>query len=309
MCNPCDLQAGHEKQQGHGTGLHQHEHVHGGVVHRHAHYHPPDENEVAKKGHGHAHTYSFEVYSFADSPIHRLDARVKTIALIVLILAIVAMPVADIWRFVLFALLVAGLYVVSGVPLSFGLKRSLVVVPFVLFTGSLLVFMPDKPHPAFYNLGFLSIPIAHGGIYILVNALVKSLLSVLTVILLYSTTPFPSLIKGLESLKAPRIITMLLSFLYRFMWVLTDEVKRMLRARDARAFGGGHIWHIKVAGQMIGSLFIRSYERSERIYAAMASRGYDGTIKSFEEPVLTIQDGAFSVLFLLLLLTILLWRF
>jgi len=303
---------GHDRapNHGHDAGIHLHDHQHGSVTHKHAHYHPPElDVENLESGHQHTHTYSFEVYSYADSLVHRLDARTKTVALIALILSAVLTPASEVWRFGLFLVIIALLYLASGVPLLFGLKRSLVVIPFVVFAGILLVFMPDKPHPGFYNLGFDRLVITHGGLYTLFNALVKSWLSVLTVILLYSTTPFPKFIKGLELLKAPKVITMLLSFLYRFMWILVDEIKTMIRARDARAFGGSRIWHLKIIGQMVGSLFIRSYERAERIYAAMSARGYDGTIKTLDLPALSWRDTAFSALFFTVISAILLWRF
>ncbi|MHB8841491.1 MAG: cobalt ECF transporter T component CbiQ [Candidatus Aquicultor sp.] len=291
--------------------IHLHEHKHGNVLHKHPHYHPSThgQEQPDEKAHQHSHTYSFEVYAYADSHIHRLDARTKTIALIGLIFAIVLTPASEVVRFAFFAALIGALYLVSGVSLGFGLKRSFIAVPFVLFAGIFLVFMPDKPHPQFYNLGFTRAAITHGGLYIFFNALVKSWLSVLTAIMLYSTTPFPKFVKGLEMMRMPKVITMLFSFMYRFMWVLTDEVKRMLRARDARAFGGGRIWHLKVIGQMVGSLFIRSYERAERVYAAMVSRGYSGTIITLDTPALAARDALFGVVFLTLVVAILAIRF
>lgn len=293
----------------HDTGIHLHDHQHGPVMHRHAHYHPPEtETDSIETGHQHTHTYSFEVYAYADSPIHRLDARTKTVALIALILSMVLTPASEVWRFGLFLAVIICLYMSSGVPLSFGLKRSLVVIPFVAFAGAFLVFMPDKPHPGAYNLGFSHHNITHGGLYTLFNALFKSWLSVLTVVLLYSTTPFPKFVKGLESLRTPKVITMLFSFLYRFIWILMDEIKTMIRARDARAFGGGRMWHMRIVGQMVGSLFIRSYERAERVYAAMSARGYSGSIKTLDPSVLTWQDAVFSILFFAMLLAILVWR-
>lgn len=313
MCqdHASDVNSGHTHHEH--ADIHLHEHKHGNVVHKHPHYHPPthgkEQPDELGQGHQHSHTYSFEVYAYADSPIHRLDARTKTIAFIGLIFAVVLTPASEVARLAFFAALIGVLYTISGVSLGFGLRRSLIVLPFVLFAGIFLVFMPDKPHPQFYNLGFARYAITHGGLYIFFNALIKSWLSVLTAILLYSTTPFPKFVKGLEMMRAPKVITMLFSFLYRFMWVLTDEVKRMLRARDARAFGGGRIWHLKIIGQMVGSLFIRSYERAERVYAAMVSRGYSGTIITLDTPALSVQDALFGVVFVAAVATILVIRF
>ncbi|HEY3375175.1 MAG TPA: cobalt ECF transporter T component CbiQ [Candidatus Aquicultor sp.] len=303
--------AEHAAHENHDAGIHLHEHQHDGITHKHVHYHPaPHEPQEPETVHGHTHTYAFELYAYADSILHRLDARTKMIAFIVFILAIVMTPMASTWRFGLFLTFIIVLYRLSRVPfIKFGLKRSLVVEPVVIIATLFLAFMPNKPHPAAYDLGFTTLAISNGGFYIFVNAIIKSWLSVLVAILLYSTTPFPKFIKGLELMRMPQILTMLFSFLYRFMWVLTDEIKRMMRARDARAFGGGRLWHVHIIGQMVGSLFIRSYERAERIYAAMAARGYDGTIKSFDTPALTVRDAAFSLFFFTALFAILIWRF
>lgn len=307
-----DARHEHEDGHEHDDAIHFHDHAHGSLTHRHAHYHKHAHDgetvEEPRAAHQHTHAYSFELYAYADSPLHRLDARTKTLALFALIFAVVLTPAAEVWRFGLYAAALVVLYAVAQVPLTFGIKRSLIVLPFVLFAGILLVFMPDKPHPASYDVGFARYAITHGGLYTLFNALIKSWLSVLTVILLYSTTPFPKFVKGLELLRVPQVITMLFSFLYRFMAVLTGEVKTMMRARDARAFGGGRIWHLKIIGQMVGSLFIRSYERAERVYAAMSARGYDGTITTLDIPAFATRDAVFALLMAATLGIIFFWR-
>ena len=85
--------------------------------------------------------------------------------------------------------------------------------------------------------------------------------------------------------------------MYRYLFVLSDEALRLLRARSARSAviagrraGGSLVWRGKVAGRMVGSLMIRSFERSERIYNAMVARGYQGTFRSFSHPHLHRQD-------------------
>jgi cobalt/nickel transport system permease protein len=108
------------------------------------------------------------------------------------------------------------------------------------------------------------------------SILARSWLSILSLVLLTSTTSFASLLKGLEQLRMPRVMVMLLSFMYRYIFLLTDEVMRMKQARDSRNFGGKRLRQISTVGNMIGTLFIRSYERGERVYTAMVSRGFDG---------------------------------
>jgi len=115
---------------------------------------------------------------------------------------------------------------------------------------------------------------------VLWNVAIKSTVSVLAVILLSSTTPFPELLKGLEKLRVPRLLTTIMSFMYRYIFVLSDELQRMRRARDSRGWSGKWLWQAKVIGHMIAALFLRSYERGERVYAAMLARGYDGGLRT-----------------------------
>jgi len=129
-----------------------------------------------------------------------------------------------------------------------------------------------------YSLGLGGLYVSQSGLWILWNVVVKSCLGVFSIILLSSTTSFPELIRGVEKLGSPRIFTMLASFMYRYSFILIDEMQRMKRARDSRSFGGRWLWQTQVIGHMIGTLFLRSFHRGERVYLAMLSRGYHGTM-------------------------------
>ena len=127
-----------------------------------------------------------------------------------------------------------------------------------------------------YSLGIGGLRVYRSGLMVFWNVLAKSYIAVLSVILLSATTPFNKLLRGFEQLKTPKILIMLASFTYRYVFVLVDEAERMKRARDCRCYGGRWLWHSKVIGQMIGALFLRSYQRGERVYVAMVSRGFEG---------------------------------
>jgi cobalt/nickel transport system permease protein len=129
-----------------------------------------------------------------------------------------------------------------------------------------------------YNLGLGDLSISRSGLWILWNVVIKACLGVFSVILLSSTTSFPQLIRGMEKLGSPRILTMVTSFMYRYSFILIDEMQRMKRARDSRCFGGKWFWQSKVVGHMIGTLFLRSFHRGETVYMAMLSRGYHGSM-------------------------------
>jgi cobalt/nickel transport system permease protein len=150
----------------------------------------------------------------------------------------------------------------------------LIVVPFILAVALFLPFF--RSSGGSYNLGPVNVS-AHG-LMVLWNVTAKSTISVLAVILLSSTTPFPELVKGMEKLHLPELLATLLSFMYRYIFVLTDEVQRMRRARDSRGWSGKWLWQAKTIGHMVATLFLRSYERGERVYAAMLARGFDGTV-------------------------------
>ena len=143
------------------------------------------------------------------------------------------------------------------------------------------------------------------------SILARSWLSVQMAILLVATTQFPDLIHAFEHLKTPRTLTTIIAFLYRYLFVLTDEAYRLLRARSARSAGlpgkhrgGSLFWRAKVTGSMAGQLFLRSYERSDRIYNAMLARGYSGHIRTLNPHTMQRSDWLMLILSVLLLLFI-----
>ena len=178
----------------------------------------------------------------------------------------------------------------SCLPLRHILRRAWIVAPFVAMVAIFIPFMKDGGGPASAS-GWAGA--SRPGLMMFWNVLVKSGVAVFSVILLSSTTPFPSLMRGFERLRAPRVMVMLASFAYRYIFVLVDEAERMERARDSRCYGGRWLWQAKVIGQMIGTLFLRSYERSERVYVAMVSRGFDGRIVAPAEARMAAGDWAF----------------
>jgi cobalt/nickel transport system permease protein len=140
-----------------------------------------------------------------------------------------------------------------------------------------------------------------------ISILIKSWLSVQVAIVLAITTHFTSLLWAMQSLHVPRLLITIISFMYRYLFVLADEVYRMARARQSRSAvpnksdkkKNNPVWQASVTGWMVGQLFLRSYERSERVYNAMASRGYRGEIKQLDHPALAGRQvilGAVPVL-------------
>jgi cobalt/nickel transport system permease protein len=212
------------------------------------------------------------------SPIHHLDARAKIIVFFTFILVGVSCPPTSFLLFGLLALALIGIALLAKLPLGHLAKKILVILPFLFLVTLSIPFIKKDAITGGYSLGLGGLSVSKSGLWILWNVVIKSCLGVFSIILLYSTTSFPQLIKGMEKLGSPRIFTILTSFMYRYSFILIDEMYRMKRARDSRSFGGRWIWHSKVIGHMIGWLFLRSFRRGERVYLAMLSRGYNGTM-------------------------------
>ena len=248
-------------------------------------------------------------YSDLDSLIHRLDPRTKFITSLAFIVAVVLTPISN-WRvFAFYFCLIAALLIISKLPPLYVLKRSLVVFPFVLLVAIFIPFFKSGEAAGSYNIWLWQVSVTYDGLLILANVVVKAWLSILSLILLSAATKFTELLKGLRQLGVPKVIVLILSFMYRYVFVLVDEVMRMRRARDSRNFGGSRLHQLRTIGNMIGTLFIRSYERGERIYAAMLSRGFDSNVRSLRQLSFKRVDAYFGVAFGLALIasTIIFW--
>lgn len=172
----------------------------------------------------------------------------------------------------------------SGLGVGFTFRRSFIALPFALAAITVLFSIPGKPVASFQLLMW-DLTITDAGLLRFASIVVRSWLSVQMAILLVAVTEFPKIIHALRHLRVPAVLTVIISFLYRYLFVLVDEVMRLLRAREARSAvaagnkgGGSVLWRARVTGNMAGQLFLRSYERSDRVYNAMLSRGYKGEL-------------------------------
>jgi cobalt/nickel transport system permease protein len=241
-------------------------------------------------------------YSDLDSFIHRLDPRTKLIASLAFILAVVVTPAGN-WRlFAAYFCIVVVMLALSKLPPLYVLKRSLVIFPFVLLIAVFIPFFKEGQVAGSYNIWLWEISITYTGLFILANVVAKAWLSILALILLSSTTKLDDLLKGLRQLGIPQVMILILSFMYRYIFVLIDEVMRIQQARDSRNFGGSRLHQLKTIGNIVGTLFIRSYERGERIYAAMLARGFDGQVRTLNRLSFRQADAYFTAVFCLMLI-------
>ncbi len=242
-----------------------------------------------------------DLYREGTSPVHRLDGRAKLLVTAAFIVCASLLPAVHWPAYLGMAALALAAVVISEVPLRVALARSLVALPFALVAAASLPFL--RPGTPLFTLavGRWRATATDAGLLALGAVLARSWLSVLAAGLLTATTPFTDLLAALQGLGLPRLLAALMSFMYRYVFVLADEAERLARARTARSgvalclasagddagglpalharAGGSLAWRAHVLGGMIGNLFVRSYERSERIYQAMLARGFDGQIR------------------------------
>lgn len=247
-------------------------------------------------------------YSDLKSIIHRVDPRVKVIFFFLLILVIVSTPPQQLVKFAGYFLILLILLLLSRIPLLYVFARSLVIIPFVLLIAIFIPFFRGGEIAGSYNFLTLNLTISQKGILIFQNILFKSWLSVLSLTILTSTTKFSSLLKALEILKIPRVLILIASFFYRYIFLLVDQIMKIKNARDSRSFKKNPVYQFKIIGHMIGELFIRTYERAERIYLAMVSRGFNGTIYTLESFKIRTFDLCFLGSLIIILFFIRLWR-
>lgn len=262
------------------------------------------------------HIHHLDQYRHASSPVHILDPRVKLVAALGYILGCALTPDGAWLAFLALGLLWLAVTLIAEVPVRLLLRRGLVALPFafaavtVLFSisGNVLLAIPLP----FTDQQLL---ITDNGVIRFFTIMLKSWLSVLMALLLSATTTFPDLMRAMRGIGIPTVLVGVISFMYRYMFVLADEVLRLMRARESRMaagpagqkVGGNVVWRAKVVGGMVGSLFVRSLERSDRVYNAMVSRGYSGEMVWPDRQKLHFGDVIWAVAFGIVLILIELW--
>ncbi|MFA5859315.1 MAG: cobalt ECF transporter T component CbiQ [Elusimicrobiota bacterium] len=205
-----------------------------------------------------------------------LDARIKFIAVLAMVITVVLIPQGQWGLFTGYFVFISILLVLSQTKIGFILKRLFTVLPFILMITIFTPFFKEGNVVFTYNFWWGGINVTKEGLALLLGVITKSILSVLSILFLLSTTTFSELLNGFIKMKVPGIMVLLLSFMYRYMDVLITEMKTLERARDARYFGGKIFRQIGMAGNIVATLFLRALERSERVYAALLARGYNG---------------------------------
>jgi len=257
------------------------------------------------------HIHLHDQYQQAQTLVHGLDARVKVILTVLFILTVSLTPFGAFGAYIALFALIMAVALLARIEPMYLLKRSVVALPFALAAVTLPFTVPGQT--------LLTLPIFGGltvsaeGVIRFVSILIKSWLSLQMAIILVTVTAFPAILWALRALRIPPPLIAIVSLMYRYLFVLFDEAMRLLRARAARSAtqagirsGGSLAWRGQVAGRMAGSLMLRSFERSERIYNAMLARGYQGQLLGLEHGHLTSRDVVAAAIMVALLTLILL---
>jgi cobalt/nickel transport system permease protein len=230
-------------------------------------------------GAGHVHP----LYLDRDSVVHRQPPEVKIAAAVLFTVAVVATPREAFWAFGGYALILAGVAALARVRPGWLLKRSLIEVPFV----GLAVLLPFLAEGE--QVTWLGMRMSVDGLYGGWNIIAKGTLGVLASLLLAATTTTRDLILGLDRLRCPHVVTQIATFMLRYLDVLVGEARRMRIARISRGDDPRFVWQLRGFATGIGALFLRAFERGERVYLAMLSRGYTGRM-----PAVWRAEGAAS---------------
>lgn len=257
------------------------------------------------------HLHLHDQYRQAQTVVHGLDARVKVVLTVLFILTVSLTPFGAFGAYIALFALIMTVTLLAHIEPAYLLKRSVVALPFALAAITLPFTVPGQTLLTIPLFGGISV--SDAGVIRFVSILIKSWLSLQMAIILVTVTPFPAILWALRALHIPPPLIAIVSLMYRYLFVLFDEAMRLLRARAARSggqdgtrSGGSLLWRGQVAGRMAGSLMLRSFERSERIYNAMLARGYQGQLLGLEQGKLNGRDllaaGVMGALLLLILL-------
>jgi cobalt/nickel transport system permease protein len=248
-----------------------------------------------------AHTHA--LYVHGHTPFHRLAPHAKLVAQFLFVFIVVATPRQAFWAFGAYAVLLAALIRVAGVPFPFVAKRLVFELPFVAF-AFLLPFLGGGERMDVWGLS-----LSREGLWGAWNILAKATLGLGASILIAATTTMPEFLRGFERLRLPRVFTSTASFMVRYFDVIADEMRRMKVAREARGYDPKWAWQARAFAASAGTMFIRAYERGERVYLAMQSRGYAGTLPTIDDPPtsLAVWARALAVPAVALVIAILAW--
>ncbi|HEY5858396.1 MAG TPA: cobalt ECF transporter T component CbiQ [Aldersonia sp.] len=215
------------------------------------------------------------LYLPGDSALHRAPAEVKIVAAVAVVFVIVATPRELVWPFACYGIGLAAVWRWAGIPLRWTAPRMLIELPFVVL-ALLLPFGGGDP-----RIDVLGLSLSQPGLQAAWGIVAKGTLGVGVSLTIAATTDVRDLPGALSRLRVPAMIVTVVTLLLRYVDVLVDEAARMRLARISRGDDPRTLRQAGATARGVGSLFLRSYERGERVHVAMLSRGFTGAMPEF----------------------------
>ncbi|ADB52709.1 cobalt ECF transporter T component CbiQ [Conexibacter woesei] len=222
------------------------------------------------------------------SAIHRLDPRAKLLAMLAITLAAVSTPLRAWPVFVACAAVLAATAIVARVGAGTVWRRARIVLPPVLLIAVLIPFM--RPGGTTWSLGPLTV--SEAGLAVFAALAAKAAIGTVGAVLLGATTSYPDVLRGLAGLRVPPLLTLVAGFMYRYLHVIAEELRRTRAALASRAFHPRRATDVAPLGRASAALFLRTHARGERVYLAMVARGYAGAMPELEPLRLARRDVA-----------------
>ncbi len=224
------------------------------------------------------------------SPLHTLAPQCKVAAALAFVLVVVATPREAVWAYGVYVALIIALTFVAEVPLPALLRRLTIEAPFLVFALALPFLARGE------RIDVVGLSLSTEGLWGAWNIFIKATLGAAAMMLLASTTPITSILQGLQKLKTPPLIIAIAGFMIRYADVIASEMRRMKVGRESRGYDPRFLWHARALASSAGTLFIRSYERGERVFLAMMSRGYAGAMPELATHEATRRQWSIALL-------------
>lgn len=225
-----------------------------------------------------------------DSPVHRCGATAKLAGLVGFVVLVAFTPRTAVPVLAADLVAVAVVVRVAGLPLRTVFARLGAIVPFVAF-AFLLPFIGTGPRTE-VDVGFWSVSLSVDGLWACWGILIRAVVGATAAIVVTATTPVAEVLVALRRLRVPAVMVAIVAVMLRYLEVVTAQVGRMRRAMVARGHDPRWLWQVRPVAASAGALFVRTYERGERVHLAMVARGFDGTVPPLPGPTSTAAPTA-----------------
>ena len=223
------------------------------------------------------------------SRVHALAPEAKLVGLLAFVVAVALTPRRAVGAFAVDLLIIGAVIAATRIGVRVVVRRLAVIAPFVAF-AALVPFIAGGD-----TVEVMGLALSREGLWASFGVVAKAGLGALASIVFASTTPVPDVVRALDRLRVPSVVVAIVAFMFRYLDLLLDQLRRMRRAMVARCHDPRWLWQVRPVASSAGTLFVRSYERGERVHQAMLARGYTGTMPALDVAPRRRADLAIAV--------------